>query len=56
MIVDGAIMEQASAVLSNSQLVAAQVGDFGGYLFPVVGIASLAALILFLSPPLADVD
>jgi hypothetical protein len=54
MIIDGSIMEQSSAALSNSQLIASSVSDFGGYLFPVVGIAALAALILFLSPPLAD--
>ena len=52
MIIDGSIMEQS--VLANPQLIASQVSDFGGYLFPVFGIIALAGLILFLSPPLAD--
>mmetsp|Transcript_8474 Transcript_8474/g.15974 ORF Transcript_8474/g.15974 Transcript_8474/m.15974 type:complete len:95 (+) Transcript_8474:149-433(+) len=43
-----------SNVVQNANLVAANVQDFGGYLFPVFGILSLAALILYLSPPLAD--
>ena len=52
MIIDGSIMEQSALV--NPQLIASQVSDFGGYLFPVFGIIALAGLILFLSPPLAD--
>ena len=43
-----------SNVASNANLIASNVSDFGGYLFPVFGILSLAALILYLSPPLAD--
>lgn len=43
-----------SNVVQNANLVASNVQDFGGYLFPVFGILSLAALILYLSPPLAD--
>ena len=43
-----------SNVASNANLIASNVSDFGGYLFPVFGILSLAGLILFLSPPLAD--
>ena len=39
---------------ASSQMIASNVSDFGGYLFPVFGIASLAALILYLSPPLVD--
>jgi len=31
-----------------------RAGDFGGYLFPVVGLAALGAVILVLAPPLAD--
>jgi len=46
----------SSDFLQNSDLLASSVQDFGGYLFPVAGILSLAALILFLSPPLADVE
>ena len=45
-----------SNVAQNANLVASNVQDFGGYLFPVFGILSLTALILYLSPPLADVE
>ena len=45
-----------SNVAQNANLVASNVQDFGGYLFPVFGILALAGLILFLSPPLADVE
>mmetsp|Transcript_105407 Transcript_105407/g.214901 ORF Transcript_105407/g.214901 Transcript_105407/m.214901 type:complete len:89 (+) Transcript_105407:161-427(+) len=52
------MMENAVTEFSNqvasSQMLASSVGDFGGYFFPVIGIGSLAALILFLAPPLAD--
>jgi len=41
-------------VVSSSNVLASNVGDFGGFLFPVFGIGLLAALILYLSPPLAD--
>ena len=55
MIIDGSIMEQSAvSAAANTQLIASQVTDFGGYLFPVFGIIALAGLILFLSPPLAD--
>jgi len=43
-----------SNVVQNANLLASDVQDFGGYLFPVFGLLSLGALILFLSPPLAD--
>lgn len=43
-----------SNVASNANLIATNVSDFGGYLFPVFGIIALAGLILYLSPPLAD--
>jgi hypothetical protein len=43
-----------SNVAQNANLVAANVQDFGGYLFPVFGLLALAGLILYLSPPLAD--
>ena len=39
---------------ASSQMIASNVSDFGGYLFPVFGIGALAALILYLSPPLVD--
>ena len=45
-----------SNVAQNANLIASNVQDFGGYLFPVFGILALASLILFLAPPLADVE
>jgi len=53
MMIEGSEMA-VSNVVQNANLVAANVQDFGGYLFPVFGLLSLAGLILFLSPPLAD--
>jgi len=41
-------------IVSSSNVLASNSGDFGGFLFPVFGIGLLAALILYLSPPLAD--
>lgn len=43
-----------SNIVSNSNLIATSAGDNGGYFYPVAGIALLASLILYLSPPLAD--
>tara|TARA_B110001452_G_C14814270_1_gene284200 strand:+ start:95 stop:265 length:171 start_codon:yes stop_codon:yes gene_type:complete len=43
-----------STQVASSQMVAASVADFGGYFFPIIGLGSLAGLILFLAPPLAD--
>mmetsp|Transcript_9475 Transcript_9475/g.13201 ORF Transcript_9475/g.13201 Transcript_9475/m.13201 type:complete len:98 (-) Transcript_9475:267-560(-) len=40
----------------NANVIASNVGDFGGYLFPVFGILALSALILYLAPPLGDVE
>ena len=40
--------------VASSQILASSVNDFGGYFFPVIGIGSLAALILFLAPPFAE--
>ena len=55
MMVEGADVA-VSNVAQNANLIASNVGDFGGYLFPVFGLLSLGALILFLAPPLADVE
>ena len=44
-----ATLGQTSAILAQQAPT-----DFGGLLFPVGGIGLLAALILYLSPPLAD--
>lgn len=42
--------------LNNANLIASNVSDFGGYLFPLFGLLGLAGVILFLAPPLADVE
>eukprot|EP00547_Thalassionema_nitzschioides_P002449 CAMPEP_0194203402 /NCGR_PEP_ID=MMETSP0156-20130528/3195_1 /TAXON_ID=33649 /ORGANISM="Thalassionema nitzschioides, Strain L26-B" /LENGTH=52 /DNA_ID=CAMNT_0038929149 /DNA_START=219 /DNA_END=377 /DNA_ORIENTATION=- len=51
MVVDGELINN---IASSAQLIASNNGDFGGYFFPVVGLGSVAALILFLAPPLGD--
>lgn len=43
-----------SQVADNAQLIASSVSDNGGYFFPVAGLGSLGAIILYLAPPLAD--
>ncbi|KAL9178773.1 hypothetical protein ACHAXT_003904 [Thalassiosira profunda] len=53
MMIDGSILESAA---NNANLIATSSGDNGGAFFPVVGIISLAGLILFLAPPLADAE
>ena len=39
---------------ASNVLIAANEGDFGGYFFPTFGLGLLAAIIVFLAPPLAD--
>ena len=53
MTVDGA---QLSDIAQSVNLIATSSDDFGGALFPIFGIGAIAAFILFLSPPLADVE
>ena len=48
------VAEFSSQVASTSNMVASSVGDFGGYAWPVVGLGAIAALILYLAPPLVD--
>jgi hypothetical protein len=50
---DATDVGQAFHTASNI-LVAANEGDFGGYFFPTFGLGLLAAIIVFLAPPLAD--
>jgi hypothetical protein len=52
-------MEQVNVALTNvmaqnSHLIATSAEENGGYFYPVAGIGLLAALILYLSPPLAE--
>lgn len=55
MMMEGANVDVAlNDIAANANLIATSVSDNGGYLFPVVGIAFLAATILFLAPPLVD--
>jgi len=53
MMVDGAVIE---SVITNANLIATESASFGGAFFPVAGLGSLAALILYLAPPLVDVE
>lgn len=53
MMIEGADVA-ISNVAANANLIASTQGDFGGYFFPVIGLGAIAALILFLAPPLAD--
>lgn len=53
MLVDGSVMESVS---TTSNLIATSNNDFGGAFWPVAGIISLAALILYLAPPLVGGD
>lgn len=53
MMIDGSVLESAA---STANLIATNSGDNGGAFFPVAGIVSLAALILFLAPPLVDAE
>jgi hypothetical protein len=55
MMIEGADVA-VSNVAQNANLIASNVQDFGGYLFPVFGLLGLGALILFLAPPLADIE
>ena len=41
-------------IAQNTQMIATSSGDFGGMLFPVVGLTALGGVILALAPPLAD--
>ena len=43
-----------NSVATTSNMIATAAADNGGYFFPVVGLAALAATILFLAPPLVD--
>jgi hypothetical protein len=43
-----------SNIAANANLIATSADDNGGYFYPVAGIGLLAALILYLSPPLAQ--
>ena len=51
MVIDGSVVESA---VNTANIVATSSGDNGGLFFPVAGLASVAALILFLAPPLKE--
>lgn len=40
-------------IAANANLIATSAEENGGYFYPVAGLGLLAALILYLSPPLA---
>jgi len=43
-----------TAIAQNANLIATSADDFAGYFYPAFGIAILAGIILYFSPPLAD--
>eukprot|EP00527_Entomoneis_sp_CCMP2396_P009446 CAMPEP_0198139000 /NCGR_PEP_ID=MMETSP1443-20131203/2329_1 /TAXON_ID=186043 /ORGANISM="Entomoneis sp., Strain CCMP2396" /LENGTH=92 /DNA_ID=CAMNT_0043800967 /DNA_START=77 /DNA_END=355 /DNA_ORIENTATION=- len=47
-------VDAVSTFVQNANVIATSSDDFGGAFLPVAGISSLAVLILYLSPPLAD--
>jgi hypothetical protein len=59
---DESLLASINAVLPGPQalhsasnvLIAANEGDFGGYFFPTAGLGLLAAIIVFLAPPLEE--
>ena len=51
MMIDGSVMESA---VNTANTIATSSADNGGAFFPVAGIVSLAALILYLAPPLKE--
>ena len=51
MVIDGSVVESA---VQTANIIATSSGDNGGLFFPVAGIGSIAALILFLAPPLKE--
>ncbi|KAL3781090.1 hypothetical protein ACHAWO_012516 [Cyclotella atomus] len=53
MMIDGSVMESA---VTNANLIATSSSDFGGAFWPVAGIVGIAALILYLAPPLVGDD
>jgi hypothetical protein len=53
MMIDGSVMESA---INNANVIATSSNDFGGAFWPVAGIVSIAALILYLAPPLVGDD
>lgn len=46
--------EIVSSVAQTTNMVATSADAFGGYFYPVTGLALLGALILYLSPPLSS--
>ncbi len=54
MVMEGVDVSALNDVLTNANLIATSVSDNAGYAFPAIGLVSLAALILYLAPPLVD--
>jgi hypothetical protein len=51
MVIDGSVIE---STVQTTNVIATSIGDNGGLFFPIAGIGAIAALILFLAPPLKD--
>ena len=47
-------VDMVSSFAQNANVIATSSGDYGGAFYPVAGLVLLGALILYLSPPLAD--
>lgn len=52
--VEAVDVDVVSSFVQNANVIATSAGENGGYFYPVAGLAFLAAIILYLSPPLAD--
>ena len=46
--------QAVSSFAENANVIASSVDDFGGFFYPIAGLALLATLILYLSPPLSE--
>eukprot|EP00523_Entomoneis_sp_CCMP467_P006627 CAMPEP_0168732846 /NCGR_PEP_ID=MMETSP0724-20121128/7977_1 /TAXON_ID=265536 /ORGANISM="Amphiprora sp., Strain CCMP467" /LENGTH=92 /DNA_ID=CAMNT_0008779869 /DNA_START=66 /DNA_END=344 /DNA_ORIENTATION=- len=52
--VDVVDADAVSTFAQNANVIASNADDFGGFFYPIAGLALLSALILYLSPPLVD--
>jgi hypothetical protein len=50
------VATMTTSIAQNVNLIATSAGENGGYFYPVAGLASIAAIILYLSPPLESFD
>eukprot|EP00183_Erythrolobus_madagascarensis_P002483 CAMPEP_0185849320 /NCGR_PEP_ID=MMETSP1354-20130828/3856_1 /TAXON_ID=708628 /ORGANISM="Erythrolobus madagascarensis, Strain CCMP3276" /LENGTH=102 /DNA_ID=CAMNT_0028549819 /DNA_START=22 /DNA_END=330 /DNA_ORIENTATION=+ len=48
------VVIKSSELMNTALMIASKEGDFGGYLGPAIGLLSIGAIIVALSPPLGD--